>query len=59
MCTLIRVYVIGSNYNCTNGMEINVEMLCDGTDDCGDNSDENGMLCLGMWPKCLISVHIL
>ena len=36
----------GSNYTCINGIEILVDMLCDGMNDCGDNSDENGTLCI-------------
>ena len=38
---------IGSNYTCENDIEIHVDMLCDGMNDCGDNSDENGTLCIG------------
>jgi len=30
---------------CTNGMVVDVEMLCDGSNDCGDNSDEEYELC--------------
>jgi len=32
-------------FNCTNGVEVEVEVLCNGTDDCGDNSDEENELC--------------
>jgi len=37
----------GSNYTCENSIEILVDMLCDGMDDCGDSSDENNSLYLG------------
>ena len=37
----------GSNYTCVNDIEIHVDMLCDGMNDCEDNSDENGTLCNG------------
>ena len=44
---------------CTNGMVVDVEMLCDGSNDCGDNSDEEYELCPSelhaynyvMWPE--------
>jgi len=52
---------IGSNYTCTNGNEINVEMLCDEINDCGDNSDENLVLCPGrlyMYVATLVIVNI-
>jgi len=32
-------------FTCTNGMEIEVEMLCNEMDDCRDNSDEENELC--------------
>ena len=37
----------GSNYTCENSIEILVDMLCDGMNDCGDSSDENNSLCHG------------
>ena len=50
VCVVIYIFLnitTGSNYTCENSIEILVDMLCDGADDCGDSSDENNSLCLG------------
>lgn len=47
-----------SNYMCASGNEtIGVDMLCDGMNDCEDNSDENNMLCSGK--SCICHMHML
>ena len=46
-------FAAGSNYTCTSNNEtINVDMLCDGMSDCGDDSDENNILCSGRSYMC-------
>ena len=52
---LYGFFVTGSNYTCDNDNEIYVNMLCDEIDDCRDNSDEDYMLCFGMYKLCITS----
>ena len=53
LCLLYGFISAGSNYTCTSNNEtINVDMLCDGMSDCGDDSDENNILCSGRSYMC-------
>ena len=53
LCLLYGFVSAGSNYTCTSNNEtINVDMLCDGMSDCGDDSDENNTLCSGRSCMC-------
>jgi hypothetical protein len=38
-------YCAESRFECGNHLCVNQGDLCDGTDDCGDNSDESPSLC--------------
>jgi low density lipoprotein-related protein 2 len=38
-------YCPESKFECGNHLCVNQGDLCDGTDDCGDNSDESASLC--------------
>jgi hypothetical protein len=42
-------YCPESRFECGNHLCVNQGDLCDGTDDCGDNSDESPSLCSKCW----------
>jgi low density lipoprotein-related protein 2 len=45
-------YCPESKFECGNHLCVNQGDLCDGTDDCGDNSDESPSLCSKCEPFC-------
>ena len=58
-------YCPESKFECGNHLCVNQGDLCDGTDDCGDKSDESPSLCskwkssCELWPLVLRKVFII
>ena len=54
---LFYVGVYQQSFSCNNGHCVPFRLTCDGSNDCGDNSDETNRFCLNLTSTCDSDTH--
>ena len=52
LCLLLGLFGLSSAFRCNNTITIQDNWVCDGDNDCGDNSDEIGCSCSSSEARC-------